>query len=125
MAGLLGIDYTMPKSYNLSKAPKGIRLITISRSWVSYTAKAICGCNGDVFEFSVSVMLKSSDVYSTVSLNGSFNTGSYGLYVDSTGVYLVCKNTSGVNDNFIISSTSQVEVLSSVDTTSMTDITPT
>lgn len=124
MAETLKITNTVPKRYNLSKSPRGVKLINTINTWVNYTAKVVGGCNGSVFEFSVSALRSSSGVTVTVEKVGTFNSSSYGLFKDDVGVYFVCKNTSGVNDDFLINSSLPIEGPIDIDTSSMTEITP-
>lgn len=124
MAETLKITSTAPKRYNLSKSPRGVKLINATNTWVNYTAKVVGGCNGSVFEFSISALRSASSLTVTVVKTGTFNSSSYGLFKDDTGVYFVCKNTSGVNDDFLINSSQPIEGPKDIDTSSMTEMTP-
>ena len=123
-SGLLSSEIfgtTMPKSYSLGKQKNGIKIISSVKTWTSHIADVVGNCNGVVFRFTIGCYKTSSDFNVNV-ISQDFNTGSYRLYKDSDNVYLVCINTGGVNDGFIVYSSSTVEKLTGIDTTSMTEV---
>lgn len=123
-SGLLSSEIfgtTMPKSYSIGKQKNGIKIISSAKAWTSYIADVVGNCNGVVFRFTIGCYKAGSDFKVDV-ISQDFNTGSYRLYKDSDNVYLVCINTGGVNDSFIVYSSSTVERLTGIDTTSMTEV---
>lgn len=124
-SGLLSSEIfgtTMPRSYNIGAQNNGIKIFASTKTWTSYIADVVGNCNGEVFKFTIGCYRTSSSFKVDV-ISQDFNTGSYRLYKDSDSVYLVCINTGGVNDRFIVYSSSTVERITGIDTTSMTEVT--
>ena len=125
ISGLLSSDIyntTLPKTFKLSTRYVGIKLLAVKTTWVSYIAYVVGSCNGVIFDFTIGCIKNGSNLVVDVTAR-NFNTGSYRLYKDSDNVYLVCINSTTLNDAFIVYSSSVVERLTNINVTSMEEIT--